>query len=86
MQRVITILKSPFSSGASTPMTRSRANSIDLDSSYDMIGEEERTLIMQERDRVLEELLASYGFMNDPHEQHKKTIKKTVVMPNNISV
>jgi hypothetical protein len=86
MKKFITILKSPFSSGSNTPMTRSRANSIDLDSSYDMIGEEERALIMAERARVLEELLASSGFMNGPHETHKKSIKRTVIMPNNTSV
>ncbi len=86
MQKVITILRSPFSSGANTPMTRSRANSIDMDSSFDMIGDEERAMIMAERARVLEELLVSSGFMSGPHETRKKTFKKTTIMPNNTNV
>lgn len=86
MQKVVAILKSPFGSGANTPVSRSRANSVDLDSSYDMIGDEERALIMAERSRVLEELLVSSGFMDGRHGTRKKTIKRTVVMPNNTSV
>ncbi len=85
MHRIIKVLKSPFSSGTNTPMSRSRANSIDMDSSYDMIGEEERILIMIERARMLEELLESAGFTdgNNERRERPKKVKKTVVMPRN---
>ena len=76
---LITILKSPFTSGTNTPVSRSRANSIDLDSSFDMIGDEERAAIIAERARVLQELLEVSGFMGGG--SRRKHVRRTTVTP-----
>ncbi len=66
-------IKSPFNSNNNTP-NRSRANSIDLDSSYDMLSN-------GDRERILRQLLSEAGFLNDESIETKKTNKITNIHP-----
>ncbi len=76
MRKILSILKSFPRSGNNTPATRSRANSIDLDSSYDMIGYEERA-------EMVAQVLIDEGFISDSIQTEKRIIKKTAIMPDN---